>query len=108
MDYINDPEPKWTHMPTLSAEDRKKLSGDGQGLVACVRVDKNGLHPLLIENVSSFLARSRLVKIGLVEVETGDRKRIVSSLAASTGSILVGSVGETALLYRVPIFGLKH
>jgi len=84
----------------LSGSDRRILRGNGQLLEPLVHIGKEGVTPAITSNLDDRLARLNLVKVRANTMDRHARKLQFEALAVSTHSVLLGTVGRTALYYR--------
>ena len=84
----------------LSGADRRILRGNGQILEPSVHIGKEGVTPAITCNLDDLLTRHNLVKVRANTLDRHARKLQFEALAVSTHSVLIGTVGRTALYYR--------
>lgn len=84
----------------LSGSDRRILRGNGQLLEPSVHIGKEGVTPAITSNLDDRLTRLNLVKVRANTLDRHTRKTQFEALAVSTHSVLLGTVGRTALYYR--------
>ena len=85
---------------TLTGAERRILRGNGQLLDPAVHVGKEGVTPAITCNLDDRLTRSNLVKVRANSLDRHMRAQQFEALAVSTHSVLVSTVGRTALFYR--------
>lgn len=85
----------------LSSAEKKHLRGKAQRLEAKVHIGKQGLTPTVIQEVDTALKHSGLVKVRF-HAERAVMEAQIESLCQQTRAQLVGNVGKTACLYRLP------
>jgi RNA-binding protein len=85
---------------TLTGAERRILRGNGQLLEPAVHVGKEGVTPAITGNLDDRLTRANLVKVRANTLDRQVRGEQFEALAASTHSLLLGTVGRTALYYR--------
>jgi RNA-binding protein len=84
----------------LSEAQRKHLRRLGHDRNPVVLVGQAGLGPNLVAELDRALRDHELVKVRARVGDRAERDRILSELAAATGSELVQRIGHVALLYR--------
>lgn len=85
----------------LTGAQKIRLRGQGQLLEPALKIGRAGFGPDQSKELGRLLSANQLVKI---RVEIGDRHErasLLAKIAESTGAICVGSVGRTALFYRL-------
>lgn len=83
----------------LTSKQRKHLTGIGHGLSPVVYIGKNGLTDEVTAAADKALEDHELVKIRFVDFKKS-KDDITRDIAASTGSVVVRVLGNTALVYR--------
>ncbi|MFO8015507.1 MAG: YhbY family RNA-binding protein [Candidatus Woesearchaeota archaeon] len=102
----------------LSGEKIKELKARGRSLNPIVRIGKSGLNEGTLAEIRKHLKKKGLIKIKLLKqalesyAETKGlqadkpadiKKTVFRDMADSTGSVVIGITGFTALLYRPEI-----
>jgi RNA-binding protein len=88
-------------MTTLKGYQKKHLRGLAHDLKPIVQIGREGITEGVIRAVDDGLFRHELIKIKFNDVKEKDLKEaITGEIAAKTGSVQVGMIGHTALLYR--------
>ena len=77
---------------------KKYLRGLAHSLKPVVQVGQSGLNDAVTEQVEAQLLAHELIKVKMREPE--NKKAMAEALAASSGAVLCGLVGHTAILYR--------
>lgn len=85
----------------MTGGQKARLRGIGQRLDATLKVGKEGLTPALLVELRRQLAANELVKIRFLGADRTQRPPLCLGIEEKTGSICVGSVGQTAL-FHVP------
>jgi len=85
--------------PSLKGFQKAYLRGLGQRLPARVHVGKNGVGDSLEREIDRFLTSDELVKVRFGGA-AASQEGLPEELAKRTGSVLAGTAGHTALLYR--------
>jgi len=86
----------------LTGAQKSRLRGLGQRMDPSVRVGKEGLTPAMLAEMRRQLSKSELVKLRFAGSPRDVRAALCLQLSESTGSVCVGSVGQTgqtALFY---------
>ena len=84
----------------LTTKQRQFLKGLAHGLNPVVRVGKGGLTPAIVDETKKSLLAHELIKVRIESDESGNRRAIAEELAKSTDSVLAGTIGKLAILYR--------
>ena len=84
----------------LTSSDRQRLRRAGRELPVAAQVGKAGVTAAVASLVSALLTDRELVKVRIGPSDKAGRREAAAQLAQRTGSILVGVLGRTALLYR--------
>jgi RNA-binding protein len=83
----------------LTGSQKSYLRGLGQRMEPSVKVGKDGLTPAILAEVRRQLEAHELVKLRFVGSPRDERSAMSLKLSEATGSLLVGSVGQTALFF---------
>jgi RNA-binding protein len=83
----------------LTGAEKSRLRGIGQRLDASFKVGKDGLTDPVLRELRRQLASRGLVKIRHLGADRDARAELNGEIAAATGSLLVGAVGQTALFF---------
>ena len=86
-------------MSGLDGYQRRYLRSLGHRLKPVVVVGKRGLSAELLSKVRAELAAHELIKVRFAEFKS-ERGPLAAEMAASCQSEVVGTVGNTALLFR--------
>lgn len=84
----------------LSGAQRTALRSHGQTLKSSVHVGKAGLTPELLAELQRHLNHQELVKIRFHGPDRHERAELLARLADEGRCVAVGTVGQTALVYR--------
>jgi RNA-binding protein len=84
----------------LSERQRKYLRGLGHALKPVLLVGNAGMTPAVIAEAKRALHDHELIKVKFRGAERAARDEGLSTLAASTDSVLVHRIGHTALYYK--------
>ena len=84
----------------LTERQRRHLKGLAHPLSPIIRVGNAGVTPSVVAETGRALADHELIKVRVAAADREARDAAIESLAAETGSALVGRVGHVAILYR--------
>ena len=88
-------------MTALKGYQKKHLRGLAHGLKPIVQIGGEGVTEGVIRAIDDGLFHHELIKIKFNDLKEKDQKEaITGEVAAKTGSVQVGMIGHTALLYR--------
>ena len=87
-------------MPLTGAE-KSRLRGRGQTLDPLVKIGHEGASAAVVAELERALDRHELVKVRYVAADRDERAVLTARLIEATGAEHVGSVGATALFYRL-------
>ena len=85
---------------SISSSERKFLKGVAMRLKPAIHVGRQGLTPNLLAELDRLLKRDELVKIRFESADKNRRTEILSDLRETASTILIGSIGHTASVYR--------
>jgi len=89
-------------MTELKGYQKKYLRGIAHGLKPVVQIGREGITSGVIRAVDEELFRHELIKIKFNDIkEKGLKEAIIGEVAAKTGSVQVGMIGHTVILYRM-------
>lgn len=89
-------------MEELKGYQKKHLRGLAHGLKPVVQVGREGLTAGIIRAVDEGLFSHELIKIKFNDIkEKGLKEAIAADIVAKTGSVQVGMIGHTVILYRM-------
>lgn len=97
-------------VPSLSVKERKELGSYAHSLgkkLSTQLVGKSGVTPNLITAFSDNLEANELLKIKIHGSCPGELEDVVKQLEEATGSVTVGQIGRTLILYRPSLSKLK-
>lgn len=83
----------------LRGVDRRHLRRLAHALQPVVRVGDAGVTGGVVAALDEALSHHELVKVKVVAPRE-ERRRIADELAAGTGSVVAGTVGQVAILFR--------
>lgn len=86
-------------MHELSSGQRQWLRKMAHDLRPLAQVGKNGLTEQVAASVEQALAAHELIKVKFQDYQD-QRRQLAETLAEETGSVLVGLIGNIAILYR--------
>ncbi len=88
-------------MTALKGYQKKHLRGLAHGLKPVVQIGREGITDAVIRAVDEGLFRHELIKVKFNDIkEKGLKEAITGELTAKTGSVQVGMIGHTVILYR--------
>ena len=88
-------------MTALKGYQKKHLRGLAHGLKPVVQIGREGITDPVIRAIDEGLFRHELIKVKYNEIkEKGLKEAITGELTAKTGSVQVGMIGHTVILYR--------
>jgi len=88
-------------MTALKGYQKKHLRGLAHGLKPAVQIGREGITDAVIRAIDEGLFRHELIKVKYNEIkEKGLKEAITGELTAKTGSVQVGMIGHTVILYR--------
>ena len=79
-------------IPSMSKEERLKLSEKAKGIKPLVWVGKNGITDEIIAQVSEFLKKRKLVKVKMLNSYVDDHDKKVAAMLAHKSQRLEGAV----------------
>lgn len=85
---------------TLTEKQRRYLRGLGHALKPVIHVGQAGASEAVIAETARALHDHELIKVRVSGLSREARDEALDSLAARTGSEMVGRIGHTALLYQ--------
>ncbi|GAU49098.1 hypothetical protein TSUD_90490, partial [Trifolium subterraneum] len=97
-------------LPNLSVKEKKELGSYANSLGRKLNtqlVGKSGVTPNLINAFSDNLEANELLKIKIHGSCPGELDDVVKQLEEATGSVTVGQIGRTLILYRPSLSKLK-
>lgn len=87
-------------MAVLTAKQRQFLRGLAHPLAPIVQIGKGGITPSVIAETKKSLHSHELIKVRVEIDDTTERKAAAARLATETDSLLAGTIGKVAILYR--------
>ncbi|KAJ4963331.1 hypothetical protein NE237_023270 [Protea cynaroides] len=96
--------------PTLSVKEKKELASYAHSLgkkLKCQQVGKSGITPSVAASFLETLEANELLKLKVHNNCPGELTDVVKQLEEATGSVIVGQIGRTVILYRPSITKLK-
>ena len=88
-------------MKELKGYQKKYLRGLAHGLRPVVQIGREGVTEGLIRAADEELSRHELIKVKFNDIKEKDLKEtITGEVSAKTGSVQVGMIGHTVILYR--------
>jgi RNA-binding protein len=88
-------------MTMLRGYQKKHLRSLAHGLKPIVQIGREGISDAVIRAVDEGLFRHELIKVKFNDIkEKGLKEEVTGELTARTGSVQVGMIGHTVILYR--------
>lgn len=97
-------------LPTLTVKEKKDLASYAHSLgkkLKCQLVGKSGVTDTVISSFDETLEKNELLKIKIHRTCPGELEDVVKNLEEETGSVVVGQIGRTVIVYRPSITKLK-
>jgi RNA-binding protein len=89
-------------MKTLKGFEKKYLRGLAHGLKPVVLIGKEGITDGIVRAADEGLCQHELIKVKFNEYKEKEQKGpLTEALADRTGSALIGTIGHTAILFRL-------
>ncbi|KAK8658489.1 hypothetical protein V6N13_036694 [Hibiscus sabdariffa] len=101
---------KNVNLPNLTVKEKKELASYAHGLgtkLKCQLVGKSGVTDNVISSFLETLEANELLKIKIHRTCPGELEDVVSQLEQATGSVVVGQIGRTVIIYRPSITKMK-
>uniref|UniRef100_A0A1D1XM60 Putative RNA-binding protein YqeI n=1 Tax=Anthurium amnicola TaxID=1678845 RepID=A0A1D1XM60_9ARAE len=89
--------------PKLSVKERKELAAYAHSLgkkLKCQQVGKSGVTPSVVAAFVETLEANELLKLKVHASCPGELPEVIQQLEESTGSVAVGRIGRSVILYR--------
>jgi RNA-binding protein len=86
--------------PTLTGVQKSLLRSLGQTLEPALKVGQGGLTPEFFKEFGRQLSAQELIKLRFLGGDRPTRAKLIAKLTETTGCMLAGTVGHTALFYR--------
>ncbi|KAL7118691.1 hypothetical protein ACP275_02G018200 [Erythranthe tilingii] len=99
-----------TPTPSLSMKEKKELSSYAHSLgkkLKSQQVGKSGVTDTVVMALIETLEANELLKLKIHNSCPGEMEEVVKHLEESTGSLVVGQIGRTVILYRPSMTKLK-
>ncbi|XP_073157265.1 uncharacterized protein [Henckelia pumila] len=97
-------------LPTLSVKEKKDLASYAHSLgkkLKSQQVGKSGVTDTVVTALIETLEANELLKLKVRGTCPGEFDDVLKQLEAMTGSVIVGQIGRTVILYRPSIAKLK-
>ncbi|KAJ8763546.1 hypothetical protein K2173_002429 [Erythroxylum novogranatense] len=97
-------------LPTLTVKEKKELASYAHGLgkkLKCQLVGKSGVTENVVSSFLETLEANELLKIKVHRTCPGELEDVVQQLEEATGSVVVGQIGRTVIVYRPSLTKLK-
>ena len=86
--------------PPLTGAHKSLLRSLGQTLEPALKVGQGGLTPEFFKEFARQLAAHELIKLRFLGADRPTRAKLIAKLTETTGCLMAGAVGHTALFYR--------
>ncbi|XVF67791.1 hypothetical protein PTKIN_Ptkin10aG0150300 [Pterospermum kingtungense] len=103
-------EVKQVKLPNLSVKEKKELASYAHSLgkkLKCQLVGKSGVTDHVVSSFLETLEANELLKIKIHKTCPGELEDVVSQLEQATGSVVVGQIGRTVIIYRPSLTKMK-
>ncbi|XP_022762296.1 uncharacterized protein LOC111308249 [Durio zibethinus] len=103
-------EVKKVKLPNLTVKEKKELASYAHGLgkkLKCQLVGKSGVTDNVVSSFIETLEANELLKIKIHRTCPGELEDVVSQLEQATGSVVVGQIGRTVIIYRPSLTKMK-
>uniref|UniRef100_A0A2P2MUY3 Uncharacterized protein MANES_04G084900 n=1 Tax=Rhizophora mucronata TaxID=61149 RepID=A0A2P2MUY3_RHIMU len=97
-------------LPNLTVKEKKELASYANGLgkkLKCQLVGKSGVTENVASSFVETLESNELLKVKVHRTCPGELEDVVQQLEEATGSVVVGQIGRTVILYRPSLTKLK-
>ncbi|KDP41731.1 hypothetical protein JCGZ_26749 [Jatropha curcas] len=97
-------------VPNLTVKEKKELASYAHGLgkkLKCQLVGKSGVTDNVVSSFIETLEANELLKIKIHRSCPGELEDVVQKLEAGTGSVVVGQIGRTVIIYRPSLSKLE-
>ncbi|XWS54975.1 hypothetical protein CRYUN_Cryun10bG0135600 [Craigia yunnanensis] len=96
-------EVKKVKLPNLTVKEKKELASYAHSLgkkLKCQLVGKSGVTDNVVSSFLETLEANELLKIKIHRTCPGELEDVVNQLEQATGSVVVGQIGRTVIIYR--------
>lgn len=84
----------------MKVADKKKLRAEAHGLKPVIMIGQSGYTPAVLAELELALNSHELIKVR-IRADREVRKSIMEKICADTGSELIQTIGQIAVLYRL-------
>ncbi|MGR8979908.1 MAG: ribosome assembly RNA-binding protein YhbY [Gammaproteobacteria bacterium] len=84
----------------MNTADKKKLRAQAHSLKPVIMIGQSGYTPAVLAELELALNSHELIKVR-IRAEREERKSISEKICADTGSELIQTIGQIAVLYRL-------
>ncbi|XP_031271710.1 uncharacterized protein LOC116130120 [Pistacia vera] len=101
---------KGVELPTLTVKEKKELASYAHSLgkkLTCQIVGKGGVTENVVASFIENLESNELLKIKVLGTCPGEFEDVVKQLEEATGSVVVGQIGRTVIIYRPSLTKLE-
>ena len=85
----------------LKSKQKAYLKSLGQTMDVVVKVGDRGVSTNVIASANEALVARELIKVSITSPDRNYRKEAIAELARETESMIVNTIGKTALLFKV-------
>jgi RNA-binding protein len=84
----------------VNSADKKKLRAEAHTLKPVVMIGQSGLTAAVLAEIELALDSHELIKVK-IRAERDERKLISEKICADTGAVLIQTIGQIAVIYRL-------
>ena len=84
----------------MNPADKKKLRAEAHTLKPVIMIGQSGLTAAVLSEIEQTLDSHELIKVK-IRAERDERKLISEKICADTGAILIQTIGQIAVIYRL-------
>lgn len=84
----------------MNSADKKKLRAEAHTLKPVVMIGQSGLTAAVLTEIELALDSHELIKVK-IRAERDERKLISEKICADTGAVLIQTIGQIAVIYRL-------
>ena len=84
----------------MNSADKKKLRAEAHTLKPVVMIGQSGLTAAVLAEIELALDSHELIKVK-IRAERDDRKLISEKICTDTGAVLIQTIGQIAVIYRL-------
>lgn len=84
----------------MNSADKKKLRAEAHTLKPVVMIGQSGLTAAVLTEIELALDSHELIKVK-IRAERDERKLMSEKICADTGAVLIQTIGQIAVIYRL-------